>query len=183
MIADLLIPLIAVGLAELGDKTQLSILFLSSKTEKHLDLFLGVSLAFLIVDGFAVLLGSYVVNIIPLDLLRIFSGMVFIIYGVLTLRDSKVDDGRRSYSKNALLSGFGLVFLTEWCDKTQIASGLLATKYDALMVLTGAMMALMLLSIMAIYLGKFISNRVDRKMVTRIAGVVFMIIGMSFLLC
>ena len=51
MLQDILIPLIIVGLAELGDKTQLSTLLLASKTERHIQLFLGVILAFLIVDG------------------------------------------------------------------------------------------------------------------------------------
>ena len=178
----MLIPLITIGLAELGDKTQLSILFLSSKTEKPLNLLLGVSFAFFIVDGSAVLLGSYAANVISLDLLKIFSGMVFIIFGALTLRDNQTNDGPKSYSTNAFLSGFGLIFLTEWCDKTQIASGLLAIRYDAVMVMIGTMMALTLLSAMAIYLGKTISSKIDKQMMTRIAGIAFIVIGVSFLL-
>jgi len=55
MIEDILVPLIVTGLAEFGDKTQLSILLLSLRTKKHLYLLLGVMLAFLIVDGVAVL--------------------------------------------------------------------------------------------------------------------------------
>ena len=55
MVPDILIPLIVVGLAELGDKTQLSTLLLASKTDKHIRLFLGTILAFLIVDGIAIL--------------------------------------------------------------------------------------------------------------------------------
>jgi len=51
IIEDILIPLVAIAAAELGDKTQISILLLSSKTKKHLQLLLGVMLAFLIVDG------------------------------------------------------------------------------------------------------------------------------------
>ena len=81
MIADVLLPLIAVGLAELGDKTQLSILLLSSKTTKHLQLLLGVFLAFLAVDGVAVLVGSWVTDIVPINVLRIIAGSVFVIFG------------------------------------------------------------------------------------------------------
>ena len=71
MIPDILIPLAAVALAEIGDKTQLSILFLSSKTEKHMHLLLGVVLAFLIVDGIAVLMGSWITNVVSFGLLKI----------------------------------------------------------------------------------------------------------------
>jgi len=66
MIADILTALIAVGLAELGDKTQLSILLLSSKTKKHMHLLLGVILAFLTVDGAASLFGSWIMGLIPI---------------------------------------------------------------------------------------------------------------------
>ena len=50
------------------------------------------------------------------------------------------------------------------------------------MVLMGVMIALTLLSIMAIYLGKFISSKIEEKTITRIAGHLFIIIGISLLL-
>ena len=182
MPADFLIPFITVGLAELGDKTQLSILLISSRTKKHLQLLLGVLVAFLIVDGFAVLIGSWVTGIIPLGLLKVSSAVVFIVFGVLKLRDDGKESRNRFYSGSPFLSGFVLIALTEWGDKTQIASGLLATKYSALMVLIGMMTALALLSIMAIWLGRFISSKIDKRIMARIAGVVFILIGISFLL-
>jgi len=182
MIADVLIPLIMIGLAEFGDKTQLSILLLSAKTKKHLHLLLGVMLAFLLVDGVAVLIGSWIINIVPIRLLKIFSGIIFIIFGVLILRNKEGREKSKSYFKNSFLSGFVLIFITEWGDKTQIASGIFATKYNPLMVLIGAMTALALLSVMAIYLGRFVSNKVDKKVVTKIAGIVFILMGISFFL-
>ncbi len=182
MIADILIPLIVTGLAEFGDKTQLSIFLLASKTKKHLHLLLGVMLAFLIVDGTAVLIGSWIINIVPMRFLKILSGIIFIIFGVLILRDKEVKDESKLYARNSFLSGFALIFITEWGDKTQIASGIFATKYNALMVLIGAMTALALLSVMVIYLGKFVSNKVDKKVMTKIAGAVFILMSISFFL-
>ncbi len=182
MITDILIPLIAVGLAELGDKTQLSILLLSSKTKKHFSLLLGVMLAFFLVDGAAILIGSWVTKVIPLIWLKIFSGGVFLIFGVLILRSRKKERGSKLYSKNPFLSGFLLIFLTEWGDKTQIAAGLLATRYNALMVLTGTILALLFLSVIAIYLGKIISEKVDRKLIKNVAGIVFIVMGIVTLL-
>ncbi len=57
-------------------------------------------------------------------------------------------------------------------DKTQITSALFAVKYSPWMVLIGVMTVLILLSIIAIYLGQFISGRIDRRLITKIAGVV-----------
>jgi len=182
MIEDILIPLITTGLAELGDKSQISIFLLSSKTKKHIYLLIGVILAFLIVDGVAILLGSWITDVVSISLLKIFSGIVFIILGVLTLRYNEEKNGNKLYSKNSFLSGFVLIFITEWGDKTQIASGLFATKYNALMVLIGTVVALTLVSVMAIYLGKFISNKVDRNVMTKIAGTIFILIGISFII-
>lgn len=182
MIADILAPLIAVGLAELGDKTQLSVLLLASKTEKHLQLLIGVMLAFFIVDGFAILVGSWITNVIPLNLLKILSGLLFIVFGILILRSGDESGESRLYSQNPFLSAFLLIFITEWGDKTQIAAAIFAAKYDPLMVLVGTMIALAILSVMAIYLGKFISTKIDRKLMTRIAGAVFILMGLSFFL-
>jgi putative Ca2+/H+ antiporter (TMEM165/GDT1 family) len=59
---EIIIPMLAVGLAEMGDKTQLSILLLSSRTKEYTRLLLGVMLAFLLADGFAILLNSFQVR-------------------------------------------------------------------------------------------------------------------------
>ena len=182
MLEDILIPLIIVGLAEFGDKTQLSVLLLSSKTEKHLHLLFGAILAFWIVDGIAILVGEWITNIVPISLVKILSGIIFIIFGILMLRRKKKEIKSKYYFKNPFYSGFALIFLSEWGDKTQIASGLFATKYNGLMVLIGVMIALTLLSILAIYLGKFISSKIEGIIITKIAGILFILIGVSFFL-
>jgi len=182
MIEDIIVPLIVTGLAEFGDKTQLSILLLSLRIKKHLYLLLGVMLAFLIVDGVAVLIGSWVINIVPINFLKIFSATVFIIFGVIILIRKEVKSKSKLYFRNSFLSGFVLIFLTEWGDKTQIALGIFATKYNPLMVLIGAMIALTVLSIMAIYLGRFVSNKLDKKVLTKVAGTVFILLGISLFL-
>ena len=43
------------------------------------------------------------------------------------------------------------------------------------------MIALFVLTVMAIFLGRYLSQRIDRKAITRAAGVVFLLIGLSFL--
>ena len=180
---DIIIPLLAVGLAEMGDKTQLSVLLLSSRTREYAQLLAGVMLAFLLVDGFAILVGSWVTNVIPLHLVKLISGAVFILFGIMTLRGNQEEEEEGSLSpRNVFVSGFSMIFLSEWGDKTQIASALFATEYDPYLVFVGIMTALLILSILAIYLGKFLAGRIDRRLITRAAGVVFLLIGISFVL-
>jgi putative Ca2+/H+ antiporter (TMEM165/GDT1 family) len=181
---DILIPLLAVGLAEMGDKTQLSILLLSSRTQEYARLVLGVMLAFLLADGLAILVGSYIDAVVPVTTVKALSGLVFILFGILILKEKgEEEESEQSLSaRGAFLSGFSMIFLSEWGDKTQIASALFATEYDPLMVFAGVMIALFILTLMAIFLGRYLSRRIDRKLMSRVAGGIFLLIGFSFLI-
>jgi len=179
----ILIPLLAVGLAEIGDKTQLSILLLSSRTREYARLLLGVMLAFLLADGFAILVGSYVNEAMPLTAVKAVSGLVFILFGILILRGEDDREEEMSLSaRGAFVSGFSMIFLSEWGDKTQIASALFATEYDPHLVFVGVMIALFMLTLAAIFLGKHLASRIDRRLMSKVAGGVFILIGLSILM-
>jgi len=180
--SEILIPLLAVGLAEMGDKTQLSVILLSSRTREYTPLLAGVMLAFLITDGIAILLGSWVTEIVPIYLVKLISGTIFILFGAMALKEKQKEEENPLPSGNALVAGFSLIFLSEWGDKTQIASALFAMEYDPIPVLIGVMAALFVLSTMAIYLGRIISERLDRRLISRVAGVVFLTIGLGIIL-
>lgn len=180
MIEDIIIPLAVIAAAEFGDKTQISILLLSSRCKKHLQILFGVVLAFLIVDGVAIAAGSWITTIIDIKILKIMSGIVFIIFGIFILLNRKKEEEERKYDKNAFISAFLLIFLTEWGDKTQIAAAIFATQYNALLVFIGTMSALTLLSLIAIFFGKIISDRINKKLINKIAGTVFIILGITF---
>ncbi|MBU0979803.1 MAG: TMEM165/GDT1 family protein [Nanoarchaeota archaeon] len=176
MIQDFIIPFVAVGLAELGDKTQLAVLCLASKTKNYLQLILGVMLAFILTDGLAIVLGDYLASLIPLSYIRMISGSVFILFGIITLlRNNR--EGAKCELKNPFLSGFGIVFVAELGDKTQIASALFATRFNPVLVFFGVIAALFILSMIAVFLGRYVYGRVDKKKVSMIAGTLFILIG------
>lgn len=176
MLQDFLIPFVAIGLAELGDKTQLAVLALSSKTKKHLQLLLGVILAFLIADGLAILLGDYITNFIPRDYIKIGAGIIFIIFGIVILMNNK-EEKEKYELKNPFMSSFWLILASEMGDKTQIAAALFATEYNSWLVLLGVMLALTLLSLMAVYLGKIITKKLNKRTISITAGILFIMIG------
>ena len=72
-------------LAELGDKTQLAIITMSAKTESKVAVFIGASLALVIVSLLAVLFGAALTQIIPVEWLQRIVAAAFIIIGVLML--------------------------------------------------------------------------------------------------
>ncbi len=180
MFEDFLIPLIVIGLAELGDKTQLSVFLLSSKSNKHVQIFIGVFLAFLIVDGLAILFGNWITTLIDIQILKIISGLVFIIFGLFMLITKEKKESEENCYKNPFVTAFLLIMLAEWGDKTQIAAGLFAIQYHPLLVLIGTMCALSILSFIAIFFGKFIAEMLDKKLINTIAGILFIILGITF---
>lgn len=80
------------------------------------------------------------------------------------------------------MSGFWLILVAEMGDKTQLAAALFATQYNPLLVFVGVMLALFILSVMAVYLGKIIMDKVDKRTISTIAGIMFILIGASFFL-
>jgi putative Ca2+/H+ antiporter (TMEM165/GDT1 family) len=176
MLKDFLIPFLTIGIAELGDKTQLAIFYLASNTRKYFQLLSGVVLAFIIADGMAIVFGNFIANLVPIRYIKIISGAVFIVFGILTFAAKKEEESECRL-KNPFLSGFGIVLLSEMGDKTQIASGLFATKFNPFMVFLGVITALAVLSLIAIYLGKYLLSKMDKRIVSAIAGVLFILIG------
>jgi Ca2+/H+ antiporter, TMEM165/GDT1 family len=178
MLQDIFVPFIAIMLAELGDKTQLAVFCLSSKTKKHFQLLIGVMLAFIIADGLAILLGEYVTTLIPRYYLKILSGIVFIIFGIITLMQHKEEESKCELN-NPFMSAFGLILISEMGDKTQIASALFATRFVPWLVFIGVIFALLILSVLAVYLSKYFSDKINNKYIHLGAGILFILIGIT----
>ena len=80
---------ITVFLAEMGDKTQLTTITLSSTTNKPLAVFIGSSVALILATLLGALAGGSIANLIPAFLLKLLSGIVFLIIGINLLAQSR----------------------------------------------------------------------------------------------
>jgi putative Ca2+/H+ antiporter (TMEM165/GDT1 family) len=69
-------------LAELGDKTQLATIMMTSKTKLPLSVFIGASLALCLVTMAGVLFGEGLIAIIPQNILKKVAALAFIAIGV-----------------------------------------------------------------------------------------------------
>ena len=82
---------VTVFLAEMGDKTQLTTITLSSTTNKPLAVFIGSSLALISATLLGALAGGSIANLIPAFLLKLLSGIVFLIIGFNLLLQSNTE--------------------------------------------------------------------------------------------
>lgn len=76
---------ITLFLAELGDKTQLAVITMTSSTESKLSVFLGASLALVAVTLIGVVFGGVLSQYIPTEWLQKIVAVAFIIIGGLML--------------------------------------------------------------------------------------------------
>ena len=84
-----------VFLAEMGDKTQLTTITLSSTTNKPLAVFIGSSFALILATLIGALAGGSIANLIPPFILKLLAGIVFLYLGsnlLLQSKNSKVNE-------------------------------------------------------------------------------------------
>ena len=92
MITLLFTTFVTVFLAEMGDKTQLTTITLSSTTNKPLAVFLGSSIALILATLLGALAGGSIANLIPAFILKLLSGILFLIIGVKLLPQNQNED-------------------------------------------------------------------------------------------
>jgi len=83
-LTPLLASFLMVMAAELGDKTQLAVIALSSHRDALL-VFTGGVLALLLVSGLGVVIGEALSMIIPMLIIRVASAILFLVFGAYTI--------------------------------------------------------------------------------------------------
>lgn len=126
---------ILITLAELGDKTQLLALGLACKY-KAWQVLVGIFVATLVVHLFSTLAGELIGNLIPTFWLSIASGLLFIGFGIWTLRgdeDSDTDEITKAARFGPIVTTGIAFFLAELGDKTQIMTMTIAADPTAVL--------------------------------------------------
>ncbi len=169
-------------LAELGDKTQLAVIALSAKFDR-VKIFTGAILAFALVTALGVLVGDVIFIFIPQYVIRILAGLLFIAFGILMLSSKEsCEEDEKTRIGNPLLSTFSMIALAEMGDKTQLSAITLVAKYDSpYLVFAGALLALGLVSLIGIFLGKKLCEIVPLSKIKLGAGALFILFGILFL--
>jgi len=179
------VPLITaftfVFLAELGDKTNLTAMMLSSKAPAT-SVFAGSMLAFFVVDGISTLIGGELLSLLPYKLVSLTSGILFIIFGAFSLmrRKERIEIKNQ---KATFIRTFSFVCLMELGDKTQLASIVLAAELNnPLIVLAGVMLAFSVVTGIGVIFGAKLLRLLPEKYLRIGTSLLFILFGCIFAL-
>ncbi len=75
-------------IAELGDKTQLAVFTLATQHKEPFPVFLGASLALVVVTLLGAFLGGVVTRYVPTAYLQLIAGILFVGIGIFVLREA-----------------------------------------------------------------------------------------------
>ena len=173
-----------VGLAEIGDKTQLLSLLLAAKYKTHhWAIVAGIFVATVFNHAIAAWLGSAIAQWVDPELMRWIIAGGFIALGLWLLVPDKLDDDEKTPIAHSSWKVFtittSLFFIAEMGDKTQVATVALGARYDDLMaVVLGTTVGMMLANAPAVWLGQKFTNALPVKWVHAIAAIIFIIMGL-----
>jgi putative Ca2+/H+ antiporter (TMEM165/GDT1 family) len=171
--------LVAVG--ELPDKTMVATVLLASRG-RPLAVWVGAAVAFLTQVALAVTVGATVARALPAEARDLGTAALFLLGALLVWRGGKeaAEAEARgettatepwSSASRAALAAFGVVFLAEWGDLTQIlAVDLAARTGDPVAVGLGAGLALVLVAGLAVLVGSRLVRRVPARLLRTVTA-------------
>jgi Ca2+/H+ antiporter, TMEM165/GDT1 family len=184
-VLDLAVAATVFGLvfvAELPDKTAVAGLVLGARFPVRW-VFAGIAAAFLVHVVIAVAAGS-LLSLLPHRPVEAVVAVLFLLGAVLIWREGmEAEEAQDEAAADAVPDtagfarvaalGFGVIFLAEWGDLTQILTANLAAKYhDPLSVGLGAVLGLWAVGALALAGGKTLLAVLPMKWITRVAAAV-----------
>ena len=174
-----------VALAEMGDKTQLLSLVLAARFRKPWPIVLGILVSTVVNHGLAGALGAWVTSALSPQWLRWLLGASFLAMAAWMLVPDKLDDEDASAPARFGVFGTTVVafFLAEMGDKTQIATVMLAARFnDWASVVAGTTVGMMLANTPVVFLGGRITRAVPMRVVHGVSAAIFGVLGVLALL-
>lgn len=183
LLAPLFLTVFAlVLLTELADKTQLVTFALVAETGKPAQVYIGVIGGLFTVTAIGVLAGSLIAFLVPLFLIQVIAGIVFIILGIFSIyrvrRNQEDEESTNTLGKYVWVRAFILLFLAELGDKTQLVVILIAaTTGQLLIVFIAAFLALALVNGIGVIVGDRARQYLGTTTIAHVAAIAFIIAG------
>jgi Ca2+/H+ antiporter, TMEM165/GDT1 family len=174
-----LVSTMVVGLAEIGDKTQILSLMLAARFQRPVPILCGILLATLANHAAAGLAGTLFGGLLAGPWMRWILGLSFLSVAVWALFPDKYEgDFKTTSRQGAFISTLIAFFLAEIGDKTQIATIGLAARFRLFYaVVAGTTLGMMLANIPTVMLGDRLANKLPVRVIRVTAAVLFGLLG------
>ncbi|MBQ9342206.1 MAG: TMEM165/GDT1 family protein [Lachnospiraceae bacterium] len=168
-------------IAEMGDKTQLMLVAMTSRY-KVKDIVLGTAAAVLVLNGLAVLAGGLVSEFVPDWLIKLIAGAAFLFFALTSLKkddDEEEAEGKGKF-KVAAIAVFCTFFVAELGDKTQLTAitfGANEGMEKAIIVWLACSIGLFAADMVGMAVGLLVKNKMSTGFLNVLAYVIFAIFG------
>ena len=174
-----LVSIAVVALGEFGDKTQLLALILATRFRRPWPIVAGILVATLVNHALAGLVGNWIRAAVPAVVLRWLVALSFFAVAAWALKPDRIDEEK---TPRTHLGVFGVTvvafFLAEMGDKTQVATIVLAARFDALAaVVVGTTVGMLVANVPVVFAGKLAAERIPFKAVRIAAALLFAALG------
>ncbi|MCK5762771.1 MAG: TMEM165/GDT1 family protein [Clostridiales bacterium] len=179
MLSVYLKALFMIFMAEMGDKTQVLAMTFALKYNIK-QILLGVAIGAFLNHGLVILLGTMLTKVLPLNLLQIFAGTLFVFFAFYSLRieDEEVENTSNKYG--VIITVAVAFFIGELGDKTQLtALGLGTSESYPLLVLLGTTSGMVLTSLLGIVIGTKLGKKMPEDKLKMMSFLIFSFFGIE----
>lgn len=167
---------------EMGDKTQILVMAMSSKY-KPLKVFIGITISTVLLSILAVVLGAAIGGIkIIQDSVRAGASILFIFFGFLSLSEENENKGDGCDIEKKVIPAIAIAFfLAEFGDKTQLSTFSFAALYpeNPVSVFFGATLGLIAADCLGLIAGTFICKHIPKRSLAYSSAALFIIFGIA----
>jgi putative Ca2+/H+ antiporter (TMEM165/GDT1 family) len=186
--------LLLITVSELGDKTFFITAILAMRHSRRW-VFAGAVAALALMTVLSVLVGQFA-TLLPPPVLKGAEIALFTFFGIKLLYEaakmpaagsSEADEAAAAVSKAeaelkpkpshraVMTEAFGLTFIAEWGDRTQIATIALAAAKPPVGVVLGAVLGHAICAVIAVYCGGWLCGKISERTLTAVGGGLFLL--------
>ena len=180
MIESFLASALVVALAEVGDKTQLLALVLALRFSRPWPIVAGIAAATFANHLAAAWVGQEVIGLVEGPAARIVVAVSFVLIGLWALQADHLDQDKAppAAAYGAFVSTLVSFFLVEIGDKTQIATIVLAARYQSLVtVVAGTTLGMLLVNVPVVIAGQKVVRYLPVRAIRYAAAALFIALG------
>ena len=166
-----LVSTAVVALGEIGDKTQLLALMLALRFRRPWPIVAGILVATLVNHTIAGAIGTWLRTVVSPEALKWGVALSFFAVAAWALKPDKLEEAPLPLSRLGVFAVTTVAFfLAEMGDKTQIATAILAARFNALpAVVAGTTLGMVIADVPAVFAGHLAADRIPFRAV-RIAA-------------